>query len=118
MANCKDEIKRITKDLVDKYVKGLCDKIKKMNTEPDFVRNDYVRGKKADHHIMYKLNCDGNLWLEGDDGRKYEFLVEFDKKDIVRHQLVQRIVEAYEKWDKAKKESDNPSNNENEEINQ
>ena len=32
MANCKDEIKRITKDLVDKYVKGLCDKIKKMNT--------------------------------------------------------------------------------------
>ena len=82
MANCKDEIKRITKDLVDKYVKGLCDNIKKMNTEPDFVRNDYVRGKKADHHIMYKLNCDGNLWLEGDDGRKYEFLVEFDKKDF------------------------------------
>ena len=25
--------------------------------------------------------------------------VEFDKKDIVRHQLVQRIVEAYEKHD-------------------
>ena len=23
-----------------------------MNTEPDFVRNDYVRGKKADHHII------------------------------------------------------------------
>ncbi|MBQ7041457.1 MAG: PhoH family protein [Muribaculaceae bacterium] len=28
--------------------------------------------------------------------------VEFGKKDIVRHQLVQRIVEAYEKWDKCK----------------
>ena len=28
--------------------------------------------------------------------------VEFGKKDIVRHQLVQRIVEAYEKWDKTK----------------
>ncbi len=28
--------------------------------------------------------------------------VEFGKKDIVRHQLVQRIVEAYENWDKRK----------------
>ncbi len=26
--------------------------------------------------------------------------VEFTKKDIIRHQLVQRIVEAYEKYDK------------------
>ena len=30
--------------------------------------------------------------------------VEFTKKDIVRHQLVQRIVEAYEVFDKEKKE--------------
>ena len=45
-------------------------------------------------------------------------LVEFGKKDIVRHQLVQRIVEAYEKWDKNKKEDNNPDNNENEETNQ
>jgi phosphate starvation-inducible PhoH-like protein len=30
--------------------------------------------------------------------------VEFGKKDIVRHQLVQRIVEAYEKFDKTQKE--------------
>jgi phosphate starvation-inducible PhoH-like protein len=29
--------------------------------------------------------------------------VEFGKKDIIRHQLVQRIVEAYEKWDELKK---------------
>jgi phosphate starvation-inducible PhoH-like protein len=28
--------------------------------------------------------------------------IEFEKKDIVRHKLVQRIVEAYEKEDKAK----------------
>ena len=41
-------------------------------------------------------------------------LVEFGKKDIVRHQLVQRIVEAYEKWDKNKKEENNPDNIENE----
>ncbi len=31
--------------------------------------------------------------------------VEFGKKDIVRHSLVQRIVEAYEKYDKEEKES-------------
>lgn len=30
--------------------------------------------------------------------------VEFTKKDIVRHQLVQRIVEAYERWDAAHKD--------------
>ena len=30
--------------------------------------------------------------------------VEFGKKDIVRHQLVQRIVEAYQQWDDFKKE--------------
>lgn len=33
--------------------------------------------------------------------------VEFGKKDIVRHQLVQRIVEAYEKWDKCKLDDEN-----------
>lgn len=32
--------------------------------------------------------------------------VEFGKKDIIRHQLVQRIVEAYEKWDKCKLDDD------------
>ena len=32
--------------------------------------------------------------------------VEFGKKDIVRHQLVQRIVDAYEKWDKCKLDDD------------
>ena len=40
--------------------------------------------------------------------------VEFGKKDIVRHQLVQRIVEAYQAYDEANKElraqeSDTPS---------
>jgi len=30
-------------------------------------------------------------------------MVEFGKKDIVRHQLVQRIVEAYQRWDDEKK---------------
>lgn len=30
--------------------------------------------------------------------------VEFNKKDIIRHQLVQRIVEAYERFDSANKD--------------
>ena len=34
-------------------------------------------------------------------------MVEFGKKDIVRHQLVQRIVEAYQHWDDENKTSDN-----------
>lgn len=34
-------------------------------------------------------------------------LVEFSKKDIVRHQLVQRIVEAYQHWDDENKSTDN-----------
>ena len=38
------------------------------------------------------------------DGVKGVGKVEFTKKDIVRHQLVQRIVEAYERWDKKHKD--------------
>jgi phosphate starvation-inducible PhoH-like protein len=30
--------------------------------------------------------------------------IEFGKEDIVRHKLVQRIVDAYEKYDESKKE--------------
>ena len=36
--------------------------------------------------------------------------VEFTKKDIVRHQLVQRIVEAYERFDKERKEEETTEN--------
>ncbi len=36
-------------------------------------------------------------------------MVEFGKKDIVRHQLVQRIVEAYQHWDDESKSIDNQS---------
>ena len=36
-------------------------------------------------------------------------MVEFSKKDIVRHQLVQRIVEAYQHWDDENKSIDNQS---------
>lgn len=40
------------------------------------------------------------------DGVKGVGKVEFTKKDIVRHQLVQRIVEAYERWDASHKDKD------------
>ena len=39
--------------------------------------------------------------------------VEFDKKDIVRHKLVQRIVEAYDKHDAAVRKARKQLNNEN-----
>ncbi len=41
-------------------------------------------------------------------------MVEFGKKDIVRHQLVQRIVEAYQKWDDKQKLTENQDNKNNE----
>lgn len=40
-------------------------------------------------------------------------MVEFDKKDIVRHQLVQRIVEAYQQWEEQKKAETENQNNSN-----
>jgi phosphate starvation-inducible PhoH-like protein len=42
--------------------------------------------------------------------------IEFGKKDIVRHHLVQRIVEAYEAYDKAEAEAHkaNPADSPNE----
>ena len=43
--------------------------------------------------------------------------VEFGKKDIVRHHLVQRIVEAYEAWDKCKLDEQPEAENENDNEN-
>lgn len=39
--------------------------------------------------------------------------IELNKKDIVRHKLVQRIVDAYEKFDKEKKQGSNPEDTTN-----
>ncbi len=44
-------------------------------------------------------------------------VVELGKKDIVRHKLVTRIVNAYEAYDKAQAEKRNPNNKDNESIN-
>lgn len=41
--------------------------------------------------------------------------VDFTKKDIIRHQLVQRIVEAYERFDEDRKEQNRDTDKESEE---
>lgn len=40
-------------------------------------------------------------------------IVELDRNDIVRHPLVQRIIDAYDRWEK---KSDNKENKENKET--
>ena len=55
MENYQDEIKEITKDLVCRFVKDFCKKIKGLDKESDFVRDDYVRRKRAGHHIMSRV---------------------------------------------------------------
>lgn len=70
-------------DMIEKYVERYCRRISVLDNDCDFALDNSVRGIEATQHIMYKLrNDDGCLWLEGKDGRRYEFLVEFDKKDF------------------------------------
>lgn len=57
--------------------------VAKMNELKDviYLKNENkVRDKEAENHIMYKMVIDEKTYLEK-DGRKYEFLIEFDKKD-------------------------------------
>lgn len=70
-------------DMIEKYVDRYCQRIKVLDNDRDFALDCSVRGIEAKKHIMYKLrNGDGCLWLEGKDGRRYEFLIEFDKQDF------------------------------------
>ena len=79
MSNCQDEVKRINKRLVQECIDRYSERIKVLDNHPDFVCDNFVRDKPIDPIIMYKLRCDdGNLYLEGKDGRKYVLLVEFD----------------------------------------
>lgn len=83
MSNCKDEVKHINERLVQEYIDRYSERIKVLDNHPDFVCDNFVRDKPIDPIIMYKLRCDdGNLYLEGKDGRKYVFLVEFDPYDF------------------------------------
>ncbi len=83
MQNSQDEIKNITQGMVNEYIDRYCKKIKALDCDSDFELNNSVRNSAATTHIMYKLrNTDGHLWLTGKDGRRYEFLVEFDSKDF------------------------------------
>ena len=83
MSNCQDEVKRINKRLVQECIDRYSERIKVLDNHPDFVCDNFVRDKPIDPIIMYKLRCDdGNLYLEGKDGRKYVFLVEFDPYNL------------------------------------
>ena len=83
MSNCQDDVKSINESLVKKCIDRYSERIKVLDNHPDFVCDNFVRDKPINPIIMYKLRCDdGNLYLEGKDGRKYVFLVEFDPDDF------------------------------------
>lgn len=72
----------INKSLEEKYrnkmVEGMIQEIQRLDSYPEFVRDDSFHGYEAKDHIMYKL---GTLYSK-DRKRAYEFLFEFDKKDL------------------------------------
>lgn len=78
----------ISERLYREYITKYIDKITKLDTHPDFIRNDAVRKRETKSHIMYKLKrnplsqsldflFDSNA---SEKKYKYEFLVEFDKE--------------------------------------
>lgn len=77
-----EQIRSLTSKLMQKYIGRHIDKIKQLDGCEDFVCDNHVRGERSKSHIMYKLkNADGTLSLFK-EGRKYEFLVEFDCDDF------------------------------------
>lgn len=74
----KEEIRSLNEELVRVCVERYCNKIRRLDHQEDFVYSLHP----TKPHIMYRLkNGDGALYLKGRDGRKYEFLVEFDCAD-------------------------------------
>lgn len=77
-----EETAKINKSLDEKYrnnmVEGMIQEIQRLDSYPEFVRDDSFHGYEAKDHIMYKL---GTLYSK-DRKRAYEFLFEFDKKDL------------------------------------
>lgn len=67
-------------EFVDNYIS----KIVKLDSHPDFIRDDSFNGIKSSEHIIYKLrtNETGATHLLSRDGnRGYEFVIEFDKRE-------------------------------------
>ena len=75
---------QLYKKLYKRYVDHFINEMERLESEPDFVRDDSYNGVYATHHIMYKLRCDDSgrtCLLSADGHRAYEFLIEFDVKD-------------------------------------
>lgn len=67
-----------------KYLQTFTNQLDRMETVPDFVRDDTYHGISSGHHRAYKLKVGDNeeTFLESSDGtRRYEFLIEFDFDD-------------------------------------
>lgn len=80
----KEAIKELTQSLVDGRVKSYRKKINDaLKSNKEFVYENTAQGVTIKPQIMYKLkNDDGKTFLEGPEGRKYEFLIETDKDDF------------------------------------
>ena len=74
---------RLTEELYNKWVDSFIAKIKRLERDDSFVRDDSFHGIHSNCHMMYKLKCDdkeNTRILSSDGHRAYEFLVEFDTK--------------------------------------
>lgn len=109
----KKEINDITRDLVSECVKKYQAKMSKLETQEDFVCDNWVRTREIKSQTMYKLrNKNGELYLEGRKGRKYEFLIEFDSDDFAygiyfgckcilnqKDKIARQVEECVEEWE-------------------
>lgn len=81
--NIQEEVRSITKDLINRCIGRYENRIKRLDNHPDFACDNHVRDKVIDPIIMYKLRNDGGvLSIKGRGGREYEFLVEFDPYNL------------------------------------
>lgn len=79
-SNINEQVKNLInereKDCINRYVK----KMKELEKVKYIKNENKVRDKVPENHIMYKMKFGKTTFLEK-DGRKYEFLIEFDQKD-------------------------------------
>lgn len=74
-----DLVKKFIADINSDYI----DKLFTLKSHSDeFMCNNTVRNRTVPGQYMFKLLTNGQTALIGDNGRKYEFLVEFDEEDF------------------------------------
>lgn len=121
----QDAIRERTQELVKDCVGKFCKKIAQLGKNTDYVKDNTVRGEVIPQQIMYKIkNADGSTFLQGYDGRQYEFLVETDKDDFAygiyfgckcifntQRDVVEQLEECNREWEYIKDEVYNALNN-------